>query len=621
MGTTPGMDLRLVPFAAAVDPARGTPTEDLIPAAVVGVVAVVALAGLAWAHRSHRVGLVTSLGRLAARHPGLRGLPGWAALPIAVTTGSLLLAVFGFYWDVSTHIDNGRDAGPFANPSHFFILAGLAGIALAGYLSLLLADDEDSPAAVQLSRTWRAPVGGLMLLGCGVIALAGFPLDDVWHRIFGQDVTLWGPTHVQMVSGAALATISMWVLYVEGSRAAGVPARVGIELPMAGAFLVGLAALQAEFDFGVPQFRLLFQPVLIALAAGMALVTARVRIGRGGALGAAVFFLVLRGILALVVGGVLGRTVPHFPLFLVEALVVELVALHIPRDRVVALGAVSGVGIGTLGLATEWLWSPIGLPHQWRADLLPEALLWGVAAGVAGGVLGGLIGRALTGGPVAARAVPRYAGALAGLVALVAVAWPMPTDAGDGLSASVRVQEVAPAPERTVSATITVSPPTAADDAAFFNVTAWQGSEWTRQRVIIDELERVGPGVFRTTQPIPVHGEWKAIVRLHKGRTLAALPIFMPADPGIPATAVLPDPTFTRPFVTDKEILQREFTGGPGWLQGVAYGTLALVGVGWVALIAWGLGRLLGASGRRRTPDAVRGGGVRPHLQPAGGAS
>ena len=29
------------------------------------------------------------------------------------------------------------------------------------------------------------------MAGCGMYALIGFPLDDVWHRIFGQDVTLW----------------------------------------------------------------------------------------------------------------------------------------------------------------------------------------------------------------------------------------------------------------------------------------------------------------------------------------------------------------------------------------------------------------------------------------------
>jgi hypothetical protein len=97
----------------------------------------------------------------------------------------------------------------------------------------------------------------------------------------------------------------------------------------------------------------------------------------------------------------------------------------------------------------------------------------------------------------------------------------------------------------------------------------------------------------------------------------------MPADPGIPASAVLPHDSFTRPFVPDKQILQREFVGGSPALQAVAYGTLALVGIGWVWLIGWGLSRLLaggGERGRPRPAGAVRGGGVRD-LQPAGGAS
>ena len=46
--------------------------------------------------------------------------------------------------------------------------------------------------AVPLGGDWWAPVGGLMIAAaCGARA-HGFPLDDLWHRIFGQDVTLWG---------------------------------------------------------------------------------------------------------------------------------------------------------------------------------------------------------------------------------------------------------------------------------------------------------------------------------------------------------------------------------------------------------------------------------------------
>ena len=38
-----------------------------------------------------------------------------------------------------------------------------------------------------------------------------------------------------------------------------------------GGFLVALTTFQAEFDFGVPQFRAVHQPILIMLAAGIGL--------------------------------------------------------------------------------------------------------------------------------------------------------------------------------------------------------------------------------------------------------------------------------------------------------------------------------------------------------------
>ena len=50
---------------------------------------------------------------------------------------------------------------------------------------------------------------------------------------------------------------------------------------MAGGLLIGLSTFQAEFDFGVPQFDFLFQPMLIALAASIGLVSARLWGGAG----------------------------------------------------------------------------------------------------------------------------------------------------------------------------------------------------------------------------------------------------------------------------------------------------------------------------------------------------
>ena len=103
------------------------------------------------------------------------------------------------------------------------------------------------------------------MAAAGGFALIGFPLDDLWHRLFGQDVTLWGPTHLMLIGGASVSLIGQGVLLAEGTRTQGI--------------------LQGEFDFGVPQFRLLFHPILIAFAAGIALVAARIYAGRGAALG------------------------------------------------------------------------------------------------------------------------------------------------------------------------------------------------------------------------------------------------------------------------------------------------------------------------------------------------
>src|SRR5439155_9775643 len=165
---------------------------------------------------------------------------------------------------------------------------------------------------------------------------------------------------------------------------------------------------QGEFDFGVPQFRFVLEPVLLAVAASVALVCARLWIGRGGALMAAGMFIAIRGAIALVVHQAFGEALPHFPLYLAEAALVELTALPLAR-RPLALGAVSGLAIGTVGFAAEWGWSEIAMPIPWSSDLFPEAMILAIVAAVAGGVVGALLASALRGTlpsrPVA-RAIP-----------------------------------------------------------------------------------------------------------------------------------------------------------------------------------------------------------------------
>src|SRR5438270_10863878 len=166
--------MRLALLAAAgAAPARGAPLSDIVPAIIVGFIAVLVLIAVAAGHRRGSLGLTRRLCAVSEN----QGLPGWAGIPVAIGTGALLIAAFGFYWDVSWHIDRGRDPGPFANPAHWFIIVGLAGLALAGVVSIILGDERSSGASVKILPGWNAPIGGVLVAVCGIIALAGFPLD------------------------------------------------------------------------------------------------------------------------------------------------------------------------------------------------------------------------------------------------------------------------------------------------------------------------------------------------------------------------------------------------------------------------------------------------------------
>src|SRR5689334_7576838 len=284
-------------LAAKTTPAAGAAIGQVIIATAGGLALSFGMLALVVGHRSGRLKIVGRAAALAERESGVAG---WAALPGALLGVSLLTAVFGMYWDISLHIDVGRDSGPLANPAHYFILIGLFGIFAAGVVAIVLPEGKPSAASIQIGEEWYAPLGGLLICAAAAFALLGFPLDDVWHRLFGQDVTLWGPTHLMLIGGASLTLVGMAVLLVEGQRhnrtvaaqriEAGVAGRRGADTEaswvnlvrrtaLCGAFLLGLSTFQGEFDFGVPQFRFVFGPLLIMLAAGAGLVAVRLWAG------------------------------------------------------------------------------------------------------------------------------------------------------------------------------------------------------------------------------------------------------------------------------------------------------------------------------------------------------
>jgi hypothetical protein len=596
-------------LASEQPPAGGAALDQVVIASVFGAIGLLALGLVTYRQRTGRRTFVQAMGERLSRADGA---PPWMGLPVYLLVGSLLTAVFGMYWDISIHIDKGRDPGPLANPAHWFILIGLFGILVAAVLSAAAAGRPLPRHVLRLPGGWHIPYGAALMAAAGTFALLGFPLDDVWHRLFGQDVTLYGPTHLMLIGGASLSTIGGWLLLTEGRQQS---ARVGfsqkfLEVQLAGAFLIALSTFQAEFDFKVPQFRFVIEPVLIMLAAAIGLTTARRRLGRGGALAAVAIFVLIRGLLTVIIGPGLDRTMPHFPLYLAEAVLVELAALLVAPTRRVRFGLLSGFLIGTVGLAAEWLWSDIWGQLSWPGALWPEALLLGLPAALGGGVLGAWIGARLDAtaasqtptqesvDPVeGSRQLHRFA-PLAGLaVGIAALAVCVPITADKHISATADLHNVVTGPLRTVEGTFTLEPKDAAEDAEWFTVTSWQGGG-----SVVQQLDEVAPGVYETTEPIPVHGNWKSTLRLHTGTDVLGLAVFMPEDKAIPAPEVPATDTFTREFILDKQLLQREAkTDVAGYLWTLAYLVVALITLVTIA----GIGRGLHVAGATREETAA----------------
>lgn len=512
----------------------------------------------------------------------ITGYPGWTMAGVLSGLLMLLIAMIGFYWDVAWHVDNGRDEQLFT-PSHVMILVGLGGLIYSAGIAVLFASLEKAETALKVAFL-RIPWSAVLLTALGVGGVVAFPLDAMWHDAYGVDVTLWSPPHIQLVLGGSLATIALWIMVAEG-RAYAEPTTFGrfLHVLTAGTVLVGMSTLQAEFDFGVPQFQVLYLPVLIMIAAGFTLLAARMGLGPWGAVKVVAVYLVLRVLLVLAVGGALDHTVPHFPLYLGSALVVEGAVRWLGTDRPLRLALGTGALVGTVGLVTELAWVTLWgreasgrLPFELGLKIAILGPLAAVAAAVLGTGLGNAIAKAREGLPVAALAG-------AGVVLLGVVAFPLPRNVGT-VSATVRLEQLG----SMANVEVVLDPPDAARNANAFAVSSWQGGS----EIVQADLEPAGPGRYLSSRPVPVTGSWKTMVSLQRGDEVMAVPVYLPADPEIGAPAVPALPERTERFVRNTTILLREVRPGPAGAAVAAYSGLAVLAAIWVALIVVGARRV-----------------------------
>jgi hypothetical protein len=124
---------------------------------------------------------------------------------------SKLIAGWGVQWDIQWHVLIGRDS--FWIAPHVMTYAGVSLAVLVSFGVL----------AWNTVRALRAPVEGddavsvlglrgsrgfhLAAWGIGLTVLAA-PIDDMWHRLFGLDVTLWSPPHLLGILGSAINTVA-----------------------------------------------------------------------------------------------------------------------------------------------------------------------------------------------------------------------------------------------------------------------------------------------------------------------------------------------------------------------------------------------------------------------------
>jgi hypothetical protein len=316
------------------------------------------------------------------------------------------------------------------------------------------------------------------------------------------------------------------------------------------------------------------------------------------------FFVVFVSVLA-------GQATPHFSTYLPAALAVELAALVASPRRILRFALASGVLLGTLGSLGEWGWSHVWMPIPWPTHFVPSAIEIGLAAGLCGALVGGFVAEALASGRLTRRSRrPWLAGAIgaAGLAGILAFCLPThPPQA----SATIALDQ---AGVRS-GATITIRPASTVSAPEFVQQLSWQG----HARSIVAVMRRIGPGVYHTVKPLPLAGSWKSLIRIQQGRVRGDVPVYLPADPAIPAAEIPAARRVTRAFVSDTRLMQRERKRDiPGWLWSVATSIVLAVIALLLMIIGWGLNRVAGRLGRAAPPP-----GARPlprplHVAPAG---
>jgi hypothetical protein len=321
---------------------------------------------------------------------------------VAVTaiSSGLIFTTAGL-WDEVWHRKYGGFGRDFLWPPHLLLYGSVALISLIAVIGLL---------AIALRGTggWRErfrqePLLGVIALVSSYLVLAA-PSDELWHRLYGQDLSAWSLPHVMLVTGIAMVMLTAVPLALWGPRGHGQRFRGFLALLLiawATTMLVQVGTAEWEglkrISSGGDAYRSAFwarpewlYPVVItviALFSGrFAQVVTRQPLAASSV---AVIVLVARFVTLLVMGGS-SVNVSFVPHLLILPGMIALDLWHwIRKDR---------SAIGNLVSAAVLLVVALPVIAQWKIyprvneGTVPGMVFWGLLVGLAAGWAGTQLG-------------------------------------------------------------------------------------------------------------------------------------------------------------------------------------------------------------------------------------
>jgi hypothetical protein len=165
-----------------------------------------------------------------------------------------ILKVFNFMggaWDIQWHVAIGRDS-LFIPPHLLVMVAFTTGLlitaAMIAYESLLVSRGYAVRGTLRFGRLHAS--GAMFGIACAYLfALLSTLLDELWHEIFGIDVTLWSPPHLLIMVSTVVVDFSLMLGITISAR------RLGYEFTLKSPLTWGLI-LTGAFAFESVNFQM-----------------------------------------------------------------------------------------------------------------------------------------------------------------------------------------------------------------------------------------------------------------------------------------------------------------------------------------------------------------------------